>query len=338
MGALGDVFGNSLGQNGSTLNYLASFTLLSSGTITDVAGSVVGTVDHGGLSTVWSVEYGLTNSYGSTATGGTITAKTAVTKALTGLIPYTTYHWRLKAINAKGTSYSDDQTFVTIIPAETLDANTVAWFAADDLTSITKDGSNLVSSWNDKSGKGNHLLQATGTRQPLWVTPNIIRFNGTSQWMMTAPFTWARPNFIYMVVKILSVTALDRIFDGNLENKTSLYQTGTGNNYEMHGGAVGTGIVIPSGVYVITRFGMNSDGPNSKFQLNDESVLNITDIGSNGMNGFTLGKGGGGAGNAYRYSNIEVKEIICRKILDDANTQARIYAYLNAKHGVVVPP
>lgn len=38
-----------------------------------------------------------------------------------------------------------------------------------DLTTITKDGSNRVSQVDDKSGNGNHLVQATGGSQPLWV-------------------------------------------------------------------------------------------------------------------------------------------------------------------------
>jgi len=95
------------------LNYLPVISSLSSGTITDVGATVAGTIDNGKLETVWSVEYGLTNAYGSTATGGTITEPTAVTKALTGLAQNTLYYWRLKAVNSKGTTYSAEQTLTT---------------------------------------------------------------------------------------------------------------------------------------------------------------------------------------------------------------------------------
>lgn len=99
-------------QQGSSSS-IPIITLLSSGTITDIGATVAGTVDNGKLSTVWSIEYGLTNAYGSTASGGTISEITAVSKELIGLIQNTLYHWRIKAVNSKGTTYSADQTLTT---------------------------------------------------------------------------------------------------------------------------------------------------------------------------------------------------------------------------------
>ena len=44
---------------------------------------------------------------------------------------------------------------------------TALWLDADDATTITKDGGNLVSQWNDKSGNARHVTQATAAnRQP----------------------------------------------------------------------------------------------------------------------------------------------------------------------------
>jgi len=45
----------------------------------------------------------------------------------------------------------------------------IAWYDAQDLASITKDGSDLVSQWNDKSGNNNHFLQSTAARKPKYV-------------------------------------------------------------------------------------------------------------------------------------------------------------------------
>lgn len=47
------------------------------------------------------------------------------------------------------------------------------WLDAQDITTFTKNGSNLVSQWNDKSGNNNHAVQATGVRQPLYVQTGI---------------------------------------------------------------------------------------------------------------------------------------------------------------------
>ena len=52
-------------------------------------------------------------------------------------------------------------------------AGLVLWLDADDAATITKDGSNNVSQWNDKSGNGDHAVQATAARQPLYVASGI---------------------------------------------------------------------------------------------------------------------------------------------------------------------
>lgn len=69
-------------------------------------------------STTVTFEYGLTTDYGSTVTADqspvTETTETAVSSTLTELTPYTTYHFRVKAVNSAGTKYGDDQTFKTL--------------------------------------------------------------------------------------------------------------------------------------------------------------------------------------------------------------------------------
>ena len=59
------------------------------------------------------------------------------------------------------------------------------WLDASDLSTITKDGSNYVSQWNDKSGKGFNVVQATGSAQPLWAS-NTIAFNGVVNGLVSA--------------------------------------------------------------------------------------------------------------------------------------------------------
>lgn len=56
-----------------------------------------------------------------------------------------------------------------------------ARFDASDLGSITFDAANRVSQWNDKSGLGRHLVQATGASQPLllpWNGANYVYLPG----------------------------------------------------------------------------------------------------------------------------------------------------------------
>ncbi|MFZ4764813.1 MAG: choice-of-anchor tandem repeat GloVer-containing protein, partial [Roseimicrobium sp.] len=83
--------------------------------------SLDGTVNPLGSSTDWYFEYGTTTAYGSQTTtqnaGGGIT-NVLVNSTITGLLPGTTYHVRLVAVNATGTTQGDAQV-ITTLPAST---------------------------------------------------------------------------------------------------------------------------------------------------------------------------------------------------------------------------
>jgi len=88
--------------------------------ITSTSATLNGTVNANTSSTAVTFEYGLTTAYGSTIAGvpATVTGNTVtpVTGALTGLLPNTTYHYRIKGVNANGTSNGNDMTFTTSFP------------------------------------------------------------------------------------------------------------------------------------------------------------------------------------------------------------------------------
>ena len=69
-----------------------------------------------GLDTTWSIQYGITNQYGSQTQPvdvGAGSAPVAITGYLSGLTPATKYHYRLVAQNSAGMSYGYDYTFTT---------------------------------------------------------------------------------------------------------------------------------------------------------------------------------------------------------------------------------
>jgi hypothetical protein len=76
-----------------------------------------GTVNANYSSTTVTFEYGTDTSYGNAVTADqspvTGSADTAVSKTLLGLSPKTTYHYRVVATNASGTTYGADMTFAT---------------------------------------------------------------------------------------------------------------------------------------------------------------------------------------------------------------------------------
>ncbi len=79
--------------------------------------TVTGTVDPGGTSTSWYVEYGTSTSYGSktsSTSAGSGTSTANVSANLSGLTDGTTYHYRVVATNADGTSRGDDGILTTL--------------------------------------------------------------------------------------------------------------------------------------------------------------------------------------------------------------------------------
>jgi PKD repeat protein len=80
------------------------------------AATLNGSVNPNGLDTTAQFEYGTTTSYGGTTASQSVgSGSTAVTvsAALSGLVPNTTYHFRIDATNTAGTSLGSDRTFTT---------------------------------------------------------------------------------------------------------------------------------------------------------------------------------------------------------------------------------
>lgn len=94
-----------------------------------------GTVDPEGLPTTFYFQYGRTDSYGSTTPsppgqdlGTTVAGDQPATQSVSGLEPGTSYHYRIVAVNANGTSNGVDRTFTTapaVVGVETLSADEV---------------------------------------------------------------------------------------------------------------------------------------------------------------------------------------------------------------------
>ncbi len=88
----------------------------SASAITQVSATLSGSVNPDGLGTNYHFEYGTSTSYGSSSPAGALPAgRTALPVSMTvgGLKPGTTYHYRLVASNADGTSDGPDATFRT---------------------------------------------------------------------------------------------------------------------------------------------------------------------------------------------------------------------------------
>ena len=92
---------------------------VSTGRATEIAqqlATVTGSVDPNGRPTTYYFEVGLTRAYGSAtpeSAAGTGDRPVAVRSPVGNLAPYTTYHYRLVARNARGVARGEDRTFRT---------------------------------------------------------------------------------------------------------------------------------------------------------------------------------------------------------------------------------
>lgn len=78
-----------------------------------------GTVNPNGHATKYSFTYGPTTAYGATTSTGSLKAGTkpvAVTRTVSGLLPGTTYHYRISAASSGGLVVGADRTFTTTGP------------------------------------------------------------------------------------------------------------------------------------------------------------------------------------------------------------------------------
>ena len=72
-----------------------------------------GTINLDGLTTTYYFEYGTSTAYGFTTASRTTDADASVSETIGGLSALTTYHYRMVAANASGTSYGPDRFFQT---------------------------------------------------------------------------------------------------------------------------------------------------------------------------------------------------------------------------------
>ncbi|MCP4369267.1 MAG: hypothetical protein GY797_14300, partial [Deltaproteobacteria bacterium] len=125
---------------GSTLSFAtdppATVTTGIASPVTTTTAQLNGTVNANSNSTTVTFEYGLTTSYGTTVTADqspvTGSTDTAVSKAISGLTPNTTYHFRVVGVNALGTSNGEDKTFFT--SAQTAPTATTEYATYNDVS------------------------------------------------------------------------------------------------------------------------------------------------------------------------------------------------------------
>jgi len=196
-------------------------------------------------------------------------------------------------------------------------------------TGITVTGSG-VSQWDDQSGNGNHLKQATDANRMTKEADGSILGNGVDQFLKADAFTFNQPEMIYALVRQVSWTDNDGVFDGNALNSGLLKQRATSPNIAAFAGGISNNNSdLTIGSYGVVIVGFN--GASSFFSVNN-GIGETFNAGSLNMGGFTLGA----KGDASLPGNVQYKELVVLDEFHDAITQQRIINYLAQVGGLSI--
>lgn len=199
------------------------------------------------------------------------------------------------------------------------------WDGAVDY--VTKDVNNLVSAWNDRSGKGRHFTQATGSKQPVWSASGLT-FDGVSQVMTTAAINLAEPYTIFVVMNQITWAANQRII-GNSNNYFLLWQADSTPDLSINAAAsVNHFADLAANTLGIVSIIFN--GAASKTRVNAGEPTTLT---SAAQNIVALGLGEVDA-TGSNYGNVLFADIILYSGAVSTANETLVRNYLNSKRTV----
>ena len=253
-------------------------------------------------------------------------AKGVTSYSNTGLSEASRYYYRVAAYKgAVLSSYSlitIGVTFATVFS----DSNHVA--VLDKSRSVTKDSSNRVSDWADIMGSGRSVAQAGADNlKPIWDAEGITA-DGIRQYMQSAAWTWNQPMVIYAVMKAISWTANDVLFDGRTDIRMYCYQSPTSQKITLgSAGFESAALDMTTNTMVIIRAIIN--GSSSNLRVNTTSTANFNG-GSGTAGGLTLFS----RGTPGQYANAKAASIVCRKSVPSAGDDTSIMNFLKYSNGL----
>ncbi|HET6865900.1 MAG TPA: fibronectin type III domain-containing protein, partial [Solirubrobacteraceae bacterium] len=161
--------------------------------ITTTSATVSGTVNPEGQSTTYYFEYGTTTSYGtqtSMAGAGSGSADVKVSTAIEPLTPNTTYHYRVVATNASGTTLGGDVSFKTPKPPAPV-------VVVRHATSVTQTSAILNGTVNPAGQATGYVFEYGTTTAYGAQTPTASAGSGTKATVVSATIGALAPNTTY---------------------------------------------------------------------------------------------------------------------------------------------
>jgi phosphodiesterase/alkaline phosphatase D-like protein len=186
--------GNGADMTFTTLPLAPTATTNAASAVTTTGATLNGTVNANGDSTVVTFEYGTDTNYGTTVTATqspvTGSTNTAVSRAIAGLTNGVTYHYRVVAVNAGGTTYGADMTFTAGTTPPTAATNAATGIGS---TSATLNGT--VNANNSSTTVTFQYGTSTNYDRSVAATPGTV--TGSSNTSVNAAVSLLTPNMTY---------------------------------------------------------------------------------------------------------------------------------------------
>jgi hypothetical protein len=216
-------------------------------------------------------------------------------------------------------------------------SNLAAWYDAQVASSITI--ATGVSQWNDLSGLGRHVTQATTGNQPIYTTDatlggkSVVRFDGSND-RLTATFTHSKPTTVFLVGKFDTVVGGGNktMYDGNTTGNTLRHLWPTTTTLSINGGAELGSLQMPANsqaVYYVHE--AIYDGTNSLISYNNQ-YTNTGNAGTAAVSGIAFG----GFGGFAAFGDCSIAEFFMYSRSLTATERKSCRAYLAKKYGITV--
>ncbi|HWH22758.1 MAG TPA: hypothetical protein VNT25_05640 [Allosphingosinicella sp.] len=219
-----------------------------------------------------------------------------------------------------------------------------AWYDPSDIGSMFQDSAGTIAAAvdspvgriNDKSGRGNHAVQATAAARPMLRIDGggrpYLEFDGVDDCLRKA-FAIAQPWDRISAVRQISWSTNRRLFSGAAATSGDLRQSGVSPQLLMTSGGVGMSVgSLATGVNgILTE---RHSGATSRIAVNNEAYV-TGEGGSTAVDGISIAEIGTTAG-LIRASNIRLYGVcMIGRALTDGET-LRMRRFLAMKAGVVL--
>ena len=99
------------------------------------------------------------------------------------------------------------------------------WLDVADTSSITKDSSNKVSNWADKSGNGGSASQSTAANQPTFTASGLnnlptLSFDGSNDYLRSSTLNISQPYYFHGC-ETTGGSGRDYLFDGIVDQQSA---------------------------------------------------------------------------------------------------------------------